>query len=99
MKELIHYSFLNNFKQVKKSKYYLDLPPNIKKSLLKHVTQDEKERFEQVFTRYHSNGYSEVIKQETIQLLLSGIELELLTEGSNNIVNKKEEFNYFYMIK
>ena len=85
---------------MKKSKYYLDLAPNIKRDVLKHVTHKEKVRFEQVFTRYFSNGTENlVVKQETIQQLLSGIELELLTEGIKSIVHKKEQLNYFYMIK
>jgi signal-transduction protein with cAMP-binding, CBS, and nucleotidyltransferase domain len=40
-----------------------------------------------------------MIRDETIQKMLSIIELELVSDDKRNIVSNKEQFEHFYMIK
>ena len=99
MNKTIRYSFLNNYSRMKQSEFFSQLTPNLKKQLVSLLTHDEKKRFQNIFTRYMGSNGERVINDGTIQKLLSCIELELLTGGNRNIVNKGDEFEYYYMIK
>jgi hypothetical protein len=55
MKNVINFTFKSNYKQIKQSDYYKELPPSVQKRLLSYIVQEEIVRFKHLFSRSLSN--------------------------------------------